>query len=90
MYQHNETAKLYYPARKSLTTFAVLTIVCIIVTIINALVCFYNFGKGLKPYVLNRKVDTEDEKPIGASGLQMEMPHLNYASAPASNRMTID
>ena len=89
MYQHNETAKLYYPARKSLTAFAVLTIICIILTIINAQVCYNKYGKGLKPYNLNRKVDTDDEKPIG-NGMQMEMPHLNYASAPATNRMTID
>ncbi|KAG8533849.1 uncharacterized protein KY384_001590 [Bacidia gigantensis] len=90
MYQKGPIPQLYYPARKSLTTFAVLTIICIVITIINAVVCFYNFGKGLKPYILHRKVDTEEEKPMGASGMQMEMPHLNYASAPASNRMTID
>lgn len=90
MYQNNDIARLYYPARKSLTTFAVLTIICIVITIINAFVCYFNFGKGLKPYILHRKVDTEEEKPNGMSGMQMEMPQLNYASAPAPNRMTID
>ena len=90
MYQDNPVARLYRPARRSLTTFAVLTIICIVATLINAIICGYNFNKGLKPYIAHRKVESEEEKPMGASGSGMEMPHLNYASATPSNRMTID
>ena len=90
MYQHNHIAQLYYPARKPLTAFAVLTIICIVATIINALICAFNFNKGLKPYIAHRKVEDEDEKPMGGTGSAMEMPNINYASAPATNRMTID
>ena len=79
----------YLPARKSLTTFAVLTIIAIVLTIINAVMCLSNFNRGLKPYVAHRKVESEDEKP-GMGGMQMEMPHLNYSSAPQTSRMTID
>ena len=90
MYQHTKVANDYKPARRSLTTFAVLTIICIVATLINAMMCALNFNKGLKPYVAHRKVESEEEKPIGPSGSGMEMPHLNYASATPSNRMTID
>lgn len=79
----------YLPARRSLTVFAVLTIILIVFTIINAIMCLLNFNKGLKPYITQRKVESEEEKHH-LHGSQMEMPHLNYASAPASSRMTID
>lgn len=83
MYQHTERAKRYLPARKSLTTFAVITIVLIIITIINAIMCALNFRRGLKPYIANRKVESEDEKPN-----MMEMPNLTHGQVPS--RMTID
>ena len=79
----------YLPARRSLTTFAVLTIIVIVLTIINAVMCFLNFDHGLIPYVTHRKVESDEEKP-GMGGMQMEMPHLNYTSAPQTSRMTID
>lgn len=41
----------YRPARKSLTTFAVITVILLIVTITYACLCMYNFGKGLKTLV---------------------------------------
>jgi len=61
MYEPSHEAA-YLPARKELTTFAVLTIILIISTIINACVCTHNFNKGLKPYVTNRKIDDQEEK----------------------------
>ena len=89
MYQNNNTARHYLPARRSLTTFAVLTIACLVATIVHAVTCLLNFGHGLKPYIAHRRLDSEDEKPM-SSGMQMEMPHLNYSSAPAPTRMEID
>jgi len=84
MYQHTARAATYIPVRKSLTTFAVLTIILIVLTICNAIICLVNFNRGLKPYIVNRKVESEDEKP------NMEMPNLNHGPMPMSSRMTID
>jgi hypothetical protein len=84
MYQHTARATRYIPARKSLTTFAVITIVLLIITITNAIMCAANFNQGLKPYIAKRKVDNEDEKPT-----MMEMPNL-AGGPPHSSRMEID
>ena len=70
----------YKPARKSLTAFAVLTILLLLVTIVIACVCTHNFNKGLKPHVNNSAVES---KSAGT-----EMP---YVSGPQpSSRMEID
>jgi len=52
----------YLAARKELTTFAVLTLILIIMTIINACMCANNFKRGLRPYVTSRKFESDDEK----------------------------
>lgn len=83
MYQNTLRAQRYLPARKSLTSFAVITIVLIVPTIVNAIVCASNFRHGLRPYIANRKVESEDEKPS-----MMEMPNLSHGPVPS--RMTID
>ncbi|KAL9103597.1 MAG: hypothetical protein Q9163_001361 [Psora crenata] len=94
MYQNTSRAMLYMPARKSLTTFAVLTIILIILTIINAIICATNFQTGLEPYIRHRKVDDregEEGKPVAM--MDMQAPHLNmggYVGGGASSRMTID
>lgn len=82
MYQP-EREKPYVPVRKSLTTFAVITIILIIITIVNAVMCALNFRKGLKPYIASRKLESEEEKPN-----MMEMPNLVHGPVPS--RMTID
>ncbi|KAI9744445.1 MAG: hypothetical protein M1818_001974 [Claussenomyces sp. TS43310] len=74
----------YLPVQKSLTVFAVLTIVLILLTIVNACVCMSNFGKGLKPFVMRRKIRSEDEKSDNAT----ELPDLEHRPLP--NRMTIE
>ncbi|MCJ1339281.1 hypothetical protein MMC09_004570 [Bachmanniomyces sp. S44760] len=76
--------KVYEPVRQPLTTFAVITVILIILTIINAIMCTLNFNKGLKPHIANRKVENEEEKAY----MTTEMPNL--AHAPVPNRMTID
>lgn len=73
----------YKPARRSLTTFALITILLIILTIGNAITCILNFDKGLKPHITKRKmVDEEDKHSM------TEM--TNHVSQPAPSRMTID
>ncbi|KAF2868724.1 hypothetical protein BDV95DRAFT_121592 [Massariosphaeria phaeospora] len=73
----------YKPARKSLTSFAVLTILLLLVTIVVACMCTHNFNKGLKPHVNNKTLGSNESKQYNT-----EMPSL---SGPApSNRMEID
>jgi uncharacterized membrane protein YciS (DUF1049 family) len=65
----------YLAARKELTTFAVLTIILILMTIINCIWCAFNYNKGLRPYVARRKVQSEEEKISSGVG-----PGSTYAS----------
>ncbi|EER29286.1 hypothetical protein CPC735_069680 [Coccidioides posadasii C735 delta SOWgp] len=76
--------KAYLPARRSLTFFAVITIILIIMTIINACVCTHNFNKGLKPHISGRRSVRDDEKGRGT-----EM-HGRLSHGPVPTRMTID
>lgn len=72
----------YEPARKSLTAFAVLTILLLIFTIIVACMCTHNFNKGLKPHVNNKAVQNDGK------AYNTEMPSI---SGPApGQRMEID
>lgn len=66
MYQDGFSAP-YEPARKELTAFAVLTIILILLTIVNACICAHNYGKGLRPYVAKRKLVVDEEKPTGSA-----------------------
>jgi hypothetical protein len=71
----------YKPARKSLTAFAILTIILLLMTIVIACICTHNFNKGLKPHV-NKKSVTSD-KAYGT-----EMPSV--AGPQPNQRMEID
>ncbi|KAI9728545.1 MAG: hypothetical protein M1834_007684 [Cirrosporium novae-zelandiae] len=83
MYEPGHSAP-FATVRKTLTTFAVLTILLIVLTIANAIICMLNFGKGLKPYITKPKYDVDEEK-----GTINEMqPNLIGRSVPT--RMTID
>lgn len=82
MYQPSHE-KQFIPVRKPLTAFAVITIVLIVMTITNAILCTANFGKGLKPHIAARKVDSNEEKAH-----MTEMPNLSHGPVPS--RMTID
>ena len=73
----------YTAVQRSLTAFAVLTIILIILTIINSLVCMHNFGKGLKAHIL--KKDTDEEKHLDANSIG-----LNDVKPQLPSRMTID
>ncbi|KAF2177654.1 hypothetical protein K469DRAFT_732288 [Zopfia rhizophila CBS 207.26] len=74
----------YKPARKSLTSFAVITILLLLATIIIACMCTHNFNKGLKPHIARRKPGPGAE---GQKQYNTEMPAL---SGPQPSRMTID
>lgn len=73
----------YKTIRRPLTVFAVITLILIIITIINACACVINFGRGLKPHILNIEKERDDEKVT-----MTEMP--NYAHGPVPSRMVID
>jgi len=74
----------YLPVRKNLTSFAVITIVLIVLTIINASACMANFNKGLKPHVMKRKIGGDEEEKANMT----ELPDLKHGAVPS--RMTID
>jgi hypothetical protein len=78
----------YLPVRKSLTSFAVITIILIVLTIANASVCMSNFNLGLKPHIMKRKIGGEEaaEKMDNMT----ELPDMQPGHAPVSSRMTID
>ncbi|TKA33345.1 hypothetical protein B0A50_00898 [Salinomyces thailandicus] len=85
----------YKPARNSLTTFAVLTLMLMLVTIAVAGVCMGNFGKGLRPHLQRRKVPEAEQGLTaygGAGGKWGEGGYYEQAHplGPVVNRMTID
>ncbi|MCJ1484254.1 hypothetical protein MMC06_004422 [Schaereria dolodes] len=80
---HGPKVAQFLPVRRNLTTFAVITVILIVLTIVNAIMCTLNFNKGLKPHIATRKLESDDEKAY-----MTEMPNL--AHGPAPSRMTID
>lgn len=67
--------KEYLMARRSLTFFAVITLILIVLTIINACVCMHNFNKGLKPHINKKKGRSEEEKTTElSSNVAGQMP----------------
>ena len=73
----------YMPVRKSLTAFTVLTILLIVLTIINAMVCMFNFGNGLKQHLQHHHRQDPDKDTVSYS--------LNdVKQGPLPSRMTID
>ncbi|OAA81239.1 hypothetical protein LEL_00784 [Akanthomyces lecanii RCEF 1005] len=73
---------LYTAVRKSLTAFAVITILLIILTIANGIICMRNFGAGLKPHLQSSKKVEESPDAMSFS--------LNDVKATVPSRMTID
>jgi hypothetical protein len=83
MYQPSQEHK-YSATRKTLTTFAVITLLLLVITIANAIVCTRNFGYGLKEVINNRtNAEPEVEKLF-----PMNSMHLNHQQA--YTRMTIE
>lgn len=82
MYTDKARLAQYLPARRSLTSFAVITLLLITVTIINAITCMLNFNKGLKPHITKRKFPSEEEKH--------GMTEMSPTTHSVPSRMTID
>lgn len=78
----------YRPARRSLTTFAVITVLLLLVTIIYCIICILNFNKGLKPHITGRSMHQR--------GASLEMNKLyvggdsQLGSGPGPSRIMID
>ncbi|KAI4216652.1 MAG: hypothetical protein LQ351_001141 [Letrouitia transgressa] len=97
MYQPGPRQHLYNPVRRPLTTFAVITVILIIMTIVNACMCTANFGRGLKPHIAGRKLESEEEKLAHGNVTEM-MPNEGYGAwkygtegmGGTGSRMTID
>jgi hypothetical protein len=81
IYQKSHQAN-YLAVRRSLTAFAVMTIILIILTIVNAFICMSNFGKGLRNHLV-RSSGEDEEKVDNAYQMQDQKPQL-------PSRMTID
>lgn len=77
-----QKAQQYMPVRKSLTAFAVLAILLLILTVANAFYCMSNYGAGLKTHLL-RKKSVQEKSDDGS----VDMHHLKPT---APTRMTID
>jgi hypothetical protein len=73
----------YEAVRKSLTAFAVMTILLIILTIVNAFICMNNFGEGLKEHLIKPKGYDPEKDDANSYQLQDQKPQL-------ASRMTID
>ncbi|KAM0329198.1 hypothetical protein ACHAQA_004497 [Verticillium albo-atrum] len=75
-------SQFYINVRKSLTAFTVITILLIILTIANAVICMTNFGAGLKAHLLKSR-DAEKAADLNSVSMQDVKPQM-------ASRMTID
>ncbi|KAK1595683.1 uncharacterized protein LY79DRAFT_510499 [Colletotrichum navitas] len=78
-----QTEQQYKAVRKSLTAFAVITILLIICTIANCIICMRNFGAGLKNHLRKPSRDLEKNPDLNSINLQDVKPQI-------ASRMTID
>ncbi|KAF2234103.1 hypothetical protein EV356DRAFT_447289 [Viridothelium virens] len=87
MYGHSERVQDYLPTRRSLTVFAIITVLMLVSTIVNAVWCTYNFNKGLKPHLGRHQTQgSEDNKTYQQ---EFGMPTVS-GSGQGQSRMTID
>jgi NADH:ubiquinone oxidoreductase subunit 6 (subunit J) len=77
--------ELYRPVRRSLTAFSVITILLLVLTIANAVVCMRNFGEGLTQHLKSAKAGRDEEKTDMNS---ISLSELKQPQVPS--RMTID
>lgn len=74
----SDRASDYAPARRTLTVFAVFTLLLIVVTIVMAAWCMLNFNKGLKDHLTNR--------PESSDSTGKQQPYeLEYGAQPGVN-----
>jgi heme/copper-type cytochrome/quinol oxidase subunit 4 len=80
MYDSDRAAD-YAPARRTLTVFAVFTLLLIVITIVVASWCMLNFNKGLKDHLLKRP-----ESSGSNTGGKPQPFELEYAGQPGYNQ----
>ncbi|KAK3701642.1 hypothetical protein LTR37_015393 [Vermiconidia calcicola] len=90
MYDGSALSVEYVPARRPLTTFAVLTLLLLVGTIATAGVCMRNFGKGLRPHIQTRKVPDVDEGKYVAQADPYYPSAQQHQLGAVPSRMTID
>ncbi|KAK3713324.1 hypothetical protein LTR37_008516 [Vermiconidia calcicola] len=90
MYDGSALSMEYVPARRPLTTFAVLTLLLLVGTIATAGVCMRNFGKGLRPHIQTRKVPDVDEGKYVAQADPYYPSAQQHQLGAVPSRMTID
>lgn len=64
----------YLPARPSMTFFAIITLVLIVITIINACICVHNFNRGLKPHINKKRGRPEEKTTELSSNMAGQVP----------------
>jgi len=75
----SERASDYAPARRTLTVFAVITLLLVVITILVAIWCTLNFNKGLKPHLTDTRPESQDDQ----SGKQkFELDYTNQPTNP--------
>ncbi len=68
----------YAPARKTLVTFAAITLVLLVITIVIAAICWANYNKGLMAHILNRGRSGS----VGTSGPSIDGKESQYPLDP--------
>lgn len=86
MYAGPKSAQ-YGTARRPLATFAILTLILLVLSIVNAIVCMRNFGQGLKNYVRQRKVESAPSSP---EMLMQQWPSTKTTKSPSTHRLELD
>ncbi|KAJ6119300.1 hypothetical protein N7523_003580 [Penicillium sp. IBT 18751x] len=68
------TSPFYLPARPSMTFFAIITLVLIVITIVNACMCANNFNCGLKPHINKKRGPSEEKTTELSSNIAGQVP----------------
>ncbi|KAI9656537.1 MAG: hypothetical protein M1821_004744 [Bathelium mastoideum] len=89
-YADSKRIQDYLPTRRSLTLFAVITVLMLVLTIVNAVWCTYNFNKGLKPHLSMHSRDRNQDFNDSGKPYQQEYGMPSVGSGQANSRMTID
>ncbi|KAJ5157059.1 uncharacterized protein N7482_008159 [Penicillium canariense] len=64
----------YLTARPSMTFFAIITLILIVITIINACMCVHNFHHGLKPHINKKKGQSEEKTTELSDNVNSQVP----------------
>lgn len=68
--QQPDQARKYVDSKRYLTFFSILTLLCVFITLVISIICYRNFGKGLKAHLMksssksHTNVDLEERIPF--------------------------